>query len=91
MKTGRTTRFIVARLKNKIKDMTGFGDACNTSEDQEVLNLKEKLEGNLTTTDSFILARCLEQAIHVMQFVEGKENLFALGKVFLCALFLGGT
>lgn len=91
MKAVRTTRFIVAGLKNKLKDLTGFGEEPNKSEDLEVVNLKEKLEGNLSTTDSFILARCLEQSIHVMQFVEGKENLFALGKVFLCALFLGGT
>ncbi len=40
-------------------------------------------------TDSAILAKCLEHAIHILQFVEGKENLFALAKVVLCGLFLG--
>jgi hypothetical protein len=40
--------------------------------------------------DSTILARCVEYAIHIMQFVDGKENLFALAKIVLCGLFLGG-
>ncbi len=40
-------------------------------------------------TDSAILAKCVEYAIHIMQFMEGKENFFALGKVFLFSLILG--
>ncbi len=40
-------------------------------------------------TDSAILAKCVEHAIQIMQFVDGKENFLALGKIMLCCLFLG--
>jgi hypothetical protein len=39
--------------------------------------------------NSVILARCIEHATHIMQFVEGKEDMFVMAKVFLCGLFLG--
>jgi len=39
--------------------------------------------------NSVILAKSLEHAIHIMQFIDGKEDMFALAKVFLCGLFLG--
>ena len=39
--------------------------------------------------NSGILAKCVEHAIHIMHFVDGKEDMFALVKVFLCGLFLG--
>ncbi len=39
--------------------------------------------------DSFLVARCVEWAIQIMQFVHGKENFFALGKVILCSFLLG--
>jgi hypothetical protein len=40
--------------------------------------------------DSTMLTRCLDYAVQIMQWVEGKEHLLAMGKVFLCTLFLGG-
>lgn len=39
--------------------------------------------------NSVTLGRCIEHAIHIMHFVDGKEDMFALAKVFLCGLFLG--
>ena len=39
--------------------------------------------------NSVILAKCIEHGVHIMQFVDGKEDVFALVKVFLCGLFLG--
>jgi len=39
--------------------------------------------------NSVILSKCVEHTIHIMQFVDGKEDMFALAKVFLCGLFLG--
>jgi|GEM_PF-5936381 len=39
--------------------------------------------------NSIILGKCVEHATHIMQFVDGKEDMFALAKVFLCGLFLG--
>ena len=39
--------------------------------------------------NSVILAKCIEHALHIMQFVEGKEDMFVLAKVFLVGLFLG--
>ncbi len=42
-------------------------------------------------SDSATLAKCVEYAIQIMQFVDGKENFLALGKVILCSLFLGGA
>ena len=41
-------------------------------------------------TDSATLARGLDFAVQIMQWVEGKEHLLAMGKVLLCTLFLGG-
>ncbi len=41
-------------------------------------------------TDSLMLAKGLDYAIHIMQWVEGKEHLLAMGKILLCTLFLGG-
>ncbi len=48
-----------------------------------------KIGDGLPLNDSTIVHKCVEHAVYIMQFVEGKENLFALGKVFLCCLFLG--
>ena len=42
-------------------------------------------------TDSTILSRCLDYAIQIMQWIEGKEHFLALGKVLLFSLFVGGT
>ena len=39
--------------------------------------------------NSVILGKCVEHAIHIMKLVYGKEDMFALAKVFLCGLFLG--
>ena len=39
--------------------------------------------------NSVVLARCVEHALHIMRFVEGKEDMFVMAKVFLCGLFLG--
>jgi len=39
--------------------------------------------------NSVILGKCVEHAIHIIKFVDGKEDMFALAKVFLCGLFLG--
>lgn len=39
--------------------------------------------------NSVILGKCVEHAIHIMKLVDGKEDMFALAKVFLCGLFLG--
>lgn len=39
--------------------------------------------------NSVLLARCVEHALHIMKFVEGKEDMFVMVKVFLCGLFLG--
>src|SRR5438445_13618420 len=39
--------------------------------------------------NSVILGKCVEHAIHIMRLVDGKEDMFALAKVFLCGLFLG--
>jgi len=36
-----------------------------------------------------IVAKCLEHVNEIMQFIEGKENFLALGKIFLFCLFLG--
>lgn len=48
----------------------------------------------MTTTTSvngsFLVSKCMTHTIEIMQFMEGKEHLFALGKVFLCCMFLGG-
>lgn len=41
-------------------------------------------------TDSATLAKCLDYAVQIMQWVEGKEHMLAMCKVFLCAMFLGG-
>jgi hypothetical protein len=41
-------------------------------------------------TDSATITKCLDYAVQIMQWVEGKEHLLAMGKVFLCTLFLGG-
>jgi len=41
-------------------------------------------------TDSATLAKGLDMAVHIMQWVEGKEHILAMGKVLLCTLFLGG-
>ena len=41
-------------------------------------------------TDSITLAKGLDMAVQIMQWVEGKEHLLAMGKVLLCTLFLGG-
>jgi len=48
-----------------------------------------KISDSLSMNDSALAYKCVEHAVYVMQFMEGKENLFALGKVFLCCLFLG--
>jgi len=40
--------------------------------------------------DSTILPKILDYAVQIMQWVEGKEHFLAMGKVFLCTLFLGG-
>jgi hypothetical protein len=42
-----------------------------------------------TITDSATITKCLDYAVQIMQWVEGKEHLLAMGKVFLCTLFLG--
>jgi len=42
-------------------------------------------------TGSDVLAKCVVHAIHIMQFVDGKENFFALGKIILFSMFLGVT
>lgn len=39
--------------------------------------------------NSVVLAKCVEHALHIMRFVEGKEDMFVMLKVFLCGLFLG--
>ena len=39
--------------------------------------------------NSVVLARCIEHALHIMKFVDGKEDMFVMAKVFLCGLFLG--
>jgi hypothetical protein len=39
--------------------------------------------------NSVVLARCLEHALHIMKFVEGKEDMFVMVKIFLCNLLLG--
>jgi hypothetical protein len=39
--------------------------------------------------NSVTLGKCIEHTIHIMQFVDGKEDMFALAKVFLCGLLLG--
>jgi hypothetical protein len=41
-------------------------------------------------TDSAMLSKCIDHAVQIMQWIDGKEHFFALGKVFLCTLFLGG-
>lgn len=41
-------------------------------------------------TDSTTLAKGLDVAVQIMQWVEGKEHILAMGKVLLCTLFLGG-
>jgi len=41
-------------------------------------------------TDSVTIARGLDMAVQIMQWVEGKEHILAMGKVLLCTLFLGG-
>jgi hypothetical protein len=41
-------------------------------------------------TDSVTLAKGLDMAVQIMQWVDGKEHLLAMGKVLLCTLFLGG-
>jgi hypothetical protein len=41
-------------------------------------------------TDSITLSKGLDMAIQIMQWVEGKEHILAMGKVLLCTLFLGG-
>ena len=38
---------------------------------------------------TMIVAKCLEHANVIMQFIEGKENFLALAKVFLFCLILG--
>jgi hypothetical protein len=40
-------------------------------------------------TDSATLTKCLDYVVQIMQWVDGKEHLLAMGKVFLCTLFLG--
>lgn len=42
-------------------------------------------------TDSNTIAKCLEHAISIMQFMEGKEHLFAIGKMIIFTMFLGGA
>lgn len=41
-------------------------------------------------TDSVTLSKGLDMAIQIMQWVEGKEHILAMGKILLCTLFLGG-
>ena len=41
-------------------------------------------------TDSVTIAKGLDMAVQIMQWVEGKEHILAMGKVLLCTLFLGG-
>ncbi len=48
-----------------------------------------KISDSLSMNDSALVYKCVEHTVYIMQFMEGKENLFALGKVFLCCLFLG--
>jgi len=38
---------------------------------------------------TMIASKCLEHANEIMQFIEGKENFLALGKIFLFCLVLG--
>lgn len=38
---------------------------------------------------TMIMSKILEHANVIMQFIEGKENFLALGKVFLFCLILG--
>ena len=40
-------------------------------------------------TDSVTIAKGLDMAVQIMQWVEGKEHILAMGKVLLCTLFLG--
>ncbi len=42
-------------------------------------------------TDSNTIAKCLEYASGIIQFMEGKEHLFAIGKMIIFTLLLGGT
>ncbi len=42
-------------------------------------------------TDSNTIAKCLEHAISIMQFMEGKEHLFGIAKMIIFTMFLGGT
>jgi len=42
-----------------------------------------------TMDTTMIVAKCLEHANVIMQFIEGKENFLALAKVFLFCLILG--
>ncbi len=42
-------------------------------------------------TDSNTIARCLEYATSIMQFMEGKEHLFAIGKMIIFTILLGGS
>ena len=38
---------------------------------------------------TMIVSKILEHANEIMQFLEGKENFLALGKIFLFCMFLG--
>lgn len=40
-------------------------------------------------TDSAMITKCLDLAVQIMQWVEGKEHFLALAKVALCTMFLG--
>jgi len=48
-----------------------------------------RIPDDCSVTDSVLLGKFMEHAIQIMQFVDGKENLFALGKVIIFGLFLG--
>lgn len=69
-------------LNRYIIFLTSFNHEHNTDEN--------KARRTTPMTDSATLTKGLDLAIQIMQWVEGKEHLLAMGKVFLCTLFLGG-
>jgi hypothetical protein len=73
-------------LQNRLESIYNFSTKYGHENNRDDKNTRRQTP----MTDSATIAKCLDYAVQVMQWVEGKEHLLAMGKVFLCTLFLGG-
>jgi len=86
-------------IKNKLKKVEKNQDLTHSDENKcsieatvvptGIIDNINRIPEDCSVTDSILLGKCMEHAIQIMQFVDGKENLFALGKIIIFGLFLG--